>query len=95
MKNIVIISKDAMCTDYLPVYGNSFFKTPNIDELARKGTVFLNHYTAAPSTVMSFYSMVTGRYAHETKYELYQKKFEKIEQDTWFKKLKTMVMIAI
>ena len=33
--------------------------TPNIDELAKKGTVFNRHYTAAASTAMAFTSMAT------------------------------------
>lgn len=88
MSNYVLISKDAMCTDYLPVYGNRYWNTPNIDELASKGTVFYNHYTAAPSTVMSFYSMVTGIYGHETNYEMYEKIHDRYNGDTLFTKLK-------
>ena len=84
----VIVSKDAMCTDYLPVYGNTYWKgkTPNIDDLANKGTVFTNYFTAAPSTVMSFFSMATGKFAHETEYEMYEKKHFIYEGDTIFKK---------
>ncbi len=88
MSNYVLISKDAMCTDYLPVYGNKYWHTPNIDELANKGTVFTNHYTAAPSTVMSFYSMVTGIYGHETKYEMYERIHDVFQGETMFSKLK-------
>ena len=88
MSKFVLISKDAMCTDYLPVYGNKQWKTPNIDALAEQGTVFTRHYTAAPSTVMSFYAMATGTFAHETKYELYQKIHEVYQGETIFTKLK-------
>lgn len=72
-KRILLITKDAMCKSYLPVYGNKYWegKTPNIDELANKGTVFWNYYTAAPSTVMSFRSMMFGKFAHETPYADY------------------------
>lgn len=71
MKNrnsVVLVSKDALGTFYLPVYNNQYWKgkTPNIDELAAKGTVFRRHYTAAPSSAMSYFSMWTGVYAHET-----------------------------
>lgn len=62
---VVIISKDALMTDYLPTYGNAYWETPNIVELASKGTVFMRHYTAAPSTVMSFLGMITGMYPYE------------------------------
>ncbi len=84
----LIITKDAMCTDYLPPYGNSEHYTPNISELADKGTIFRNHYTAAPSTVMAFYSMITGKYAHETNYELFEKFHDKYDDATIFSKLK-------
>jgi len=77
-----------MCTDYLPVYGNKFWHTPNIDELASKGTVFQNHYTAAPSTVMSFYSMITGVYGHETEYEMYERIHDVFQGETLFTKLR-------
>lgn len=87
MDKFVLISKDAMCTDYLPTYGNKQWKTPNIDVLAERGTVFHNHYTAAPSTVMSFYSMITGEYGHETKYEMYEKINDIYEGETFFTKL--------
>ena len=88
MNKFVLASKDAMCTDYLPIYGNKQWKTPNIDALAEKGTVFHKHYTAAPSTVMSFYSMVTGEFGHETKYEMYEKIHDVYRGETLFSKLK-------
>ena len=68
--NILLITKDAMCKEYLPIYGNMIWagKTPNIDELAHKGTIFNRCYTAAPSTVMSFRSMMTGRFPYEQPY---------------------------
>lgn len=66
MQHLVLISKDILRKDYLPTYGNQYWKTPNIDELAAKGTVFHRHYTAAPSTAMSFTSMFTGLYPYQT-----------------------------
>lgn len=73
MKRILVLTKDAMCKSYLPVYGNAFWagKTPNIDELAKKGTVFDKFYTSAPSTVMAFRGIVTGKFAHETPFSDY------------------------
>ena len=38
--HVILVSKDAMLSSYLPTYGNKYWKTPNIDELAKKGTVF-------------------------------------------------------
>lgn len=62
-----------MCKSYLPIYGNTYWagKTPNINELAQKGTVFNKFYTSAPSTVMAFRGIVTGKFAHETPYSDY------------------------
>ncbi|OQB25774.1 MAG: Sulfatase [Firmicutes bacterium ADurb.Bin182] len=70
-KPIILISKDILMPGYLPTYGNKYWKTPNIDALAANGTVFLKHYTAAPSTAMAFTSMFTSKYPYQlnrTKY---------------------------
>lgn len=88
MKKFVIISKDAMCKDYVPTYGNKQWRTPNIDAIASQGTVFHRHYTAAPSTVMSFYSMATGKFAHESGFDVYEKSYRKYNGNTLFKKLR-------
>jgi hypothetical protein len=88
MKNFVLVSKDAMCTDYLPTYGNTRWKTPNIDAIAAQGTVFRNHYTAAPSTIMTFHAMCMGICPHETKYEMYEKIHERVEGPTAFTRLR-------
>ncbi|XMB72269.1 sulfatase-like hydrolase/transferase [Mycoplasmatota bacterium WC30] len=81
---IILLTKDALLRTYLPVYGNKFWQTPNIDALARKGTKFNNHYTAAPSTAMSFSSMFTGKYAYQFDRKLYSKLSEKDESETIF-----------
>lgn len=66
MKDVIFLfSKDAMPIENLPIYGNKYWETPNIDALAAKGTVFYNHHTSAASTSMVFSSMLTGKYAHE------------------------------
>lgn len=68
MKNVIfLLSKDCMSCESLPVYGNTYWSTPNIDELASKGTVFLKHYTAAASTTMAMSAMLTGHYPYEFK----------------------------
>lgn len=64
-KMIFLFSKDALSLENLPIYGNPYWKTPNLDELAAKGTVFFNHHTAASSTSMAFSSMLTGKYPYE------------------------------
>ena len=34
--HILLLTKDALCKDYLPLYGNRYWegKTPNIDEIS-------------------------------------------------------------
>lgn len=86
-KNFILITKDAMCNEYLPVYGNKYWKTPNIDAIASQGTVFTNYYCAAPSSTMAMYSFITGIFAHETKYELYEKIHDDFEGETLFSRL--------
>ena len=66
MENVVfIISKDALSKDALPTYNNKYWKTPNIDELAEKGTVFTKYYAAAGSTWMAMSAMMTQRYTYQ------------------------------
>lgn len=75
MKNVVFLfSKDCMSLEQLPCYGKNISgakywqgKTPNIDELFAKGTVFYKHYSAAASTSMSMSAMLSGHYPHEFK----------------------------
>ena len=43
-------------------YGQSVARTPNLDRLARAGTVFENAYCNSPLCVPSRTSMFTGRY---------------------------------
>ena len=89
MKNIIFISKDALNKHALPVYGNTYWKTPNMDELAAKGTVFNRHYTGGPSTAMAFTSMALGKYCYETG-RRYYKNEEAINGNTMFDKLYDM-----
>jgi hypothetical protein len=65
--SILFLTKDALCKDYLPIYGNKFWrgKTPNMDELAAKGTVYNNFFSAAPSSSMSYLSMFTRKYPYQ------------------------------
>ena len=70
-KHIVLISKDATLPEYFGPYGAKYIKTPNIDELAKKGTVFRKHYTAAPSTSMAFAAMFTGKFSYQMEYTHY------------------------
>ncbi len=84
MKNIIFLTKDALRCGALPVYGNKYYSTPNIDELARKGTVFERHYTAGGSTAMAFTSMAIGKYCYETGRKLYDGGEESFNGNTIF-----------
>lgn len=72
-ESILFLTKDALCKDYLPIYGNKYWKgkTPNMDELASKGTVFNNFFTAAPSSSMSYLSMFTRKYPYQQEMQKY------------------------
>ncbi|MCK4653404.1 MAG: sulfatase-like hydrolase/transferase [Candidatus Cloacimonetes bacterium] len=65
MNKIILISKDVLRQDNFSCYGSKVFNTPNIDDLAKKGTIFLHHYAAAPSTAMAFTCMFSGLNAFE------------------------------
>ena len=73
--NIILITKDAFRADYLPCYGNQYWETPNIDQLASKGTIFERHYSAGTSTAMAVTSMFTGKNC----FELDRKSYEEVE----------------
>ncbi len=86
MKNLLYISKDVLCKAFLPVYGNTYFKTPNIDELAAKGNIFMRHYTGAASTVMSNICMCTGEFAHQGELKTYSLTHKIYPGETMFDK---------
>ena len=86
MSNIIFISKDATNKQALPIYGNTYWKTPNIDALASKGTVFNRHYTAGGSTAMAFTAMALGKYCYTTGRRVYKNETA-INGDTLFDKI--------
>lgn len=47
-------------------YGHSVVKTPNIDSLAGRGTLFENAYTNSPICIPSRSALQTGHYVHRT-----------------------------
>lgn len=70
-KKKILITKDVLRADYLPIYGNKYWQMPEFNELAEKGTVFRKHYTSAPSSAMSYTSMFSGLYPHELNRKTY------------------------
>jgi choline-sulfatase len=51
---------DQLAPAFLPAYGHSIVKTPNIDSLARNGVVFENAYCASPLCSPSRASFMSG-----------------------------------
>lgn len=88
--NILLITKDALNVSYLPLYGNAFWKTPNMDELAKKGTIFTKYYTAAPSTCMSNMCMFTGMYSYQSELSDYIISNLRFQGDSLFDKFNAM-----
>ncbi len=90
MKSFVFLTKDVFMQRYLPIYGNTYWNTPNIDALAQKGTVFYRHYTAAPSTAMSFTAMFSSKYTYELNRRTYVHTDDMKNEETLFDKLEKM-----
>jgi arylsulfatase A-like enzyme len=47
-------------------YGSTFYETPNIDKLAKRGVKFKNGYTASPVCSPTRASIITGKYPSKT-----------------------------
>lgn len=60
--NVLIITLDTLRADRVGCYGYSKAKTPNLDELAKKGVRFENTVCQAPLTLPSHTSLFTGLY---------------------------------
>jgi hypothetical protein len=61
---VILISLDTTRADHLSCYGSPLVKTPNIDRLARESVVFRQVTSAAPTTLASHTSIMTGLYPH-------------------------------
>ncbi len=61
--NIVLINIDDLGWRDLEFMGTTFYKTPNIDRLAKKGMQFSNAYAAASNCAPSRASLFTGQWA--------------------------------
>ena len=87
---IIFITHDALHRNYLPTYGNSYWKTPNIDALAKKGTIFQKYYTGAPSTIMSNMCMFTGLEAYQSELSDYGYTHKRYQGTTLFDHAKSL-----
>lgn len=61
-RNLVIITIDTLRADHVGAYGYKHGHTPTLDGLARQGVRFTQAYAAAPITLPSHASLMTGRY---------------------------------
>ena len=57
--NVLFIAVDDLRPE-LGCYGKDFIYSPNIDELAKQGTVFTNHFVTVPTCGASRHSILTG-----------------------------------
>ncbi|MBC8869277.1 MAG: sulfatase-like hydrolase/transferase [Planctomycetes bacterium] len=60
--NIVLILADDMGYGDLGCYGHPVAKTPNIDQLAKQGARFTQHYSNGPECSPTRTALLTGRY---------------------------------
>ncbi len=60
--DILLLSIDALRADHVSAYGYPRPTTPNIDAIAREGTVFDAAYCPTPHTSYSVTSVMTGKY---------------------------------
>lgn len=61
-RNLVLITIDTLRADRIGAYGYGPARTPAIDALAARGTRFGRAYSAAPITLTSHASLLSGRY---------------------------------
>ncbi len=60
--NVLLVTFDTTRADRLSCYGNAAIRTPTIDALAAKGVRYTRCYAAAPITLPSHTSLLTGLY---------------------------------
>ena len=66
LPNIVFLLSDDQTSIATGCYGNPQVITPNIDQLAEEGVLFLNHYNSSAICMASRVSIMTGMYEYKT-----------------------------
>lgn len=61
--NILYIMADQLAANALSAYGHPLVKTPNLDRIAARGTVFENAYCNNPICASSRFSMMSGQWS--------------------------------
>lgn len=62
LPNVILIIADDLGYGDLSCYGQSKFKTPNIDQLASEGILFTQHYAGAPVCAPSRCALLTAKH---------------------------------
>ena len=65
--NLLVIMSDEHQARAMGCAGHEKIRTPNLDALAARGTLFENAYTPCPICVPARAGFATGRYVHETR----------------------------
>jgi choline-sulfatase len=63
--NILFVCSDQHTGSYMGCQGHPLVRTPNMDRLAARGTLFRNAYSNAPVCVPGRASLMTGRFASD------------------------------
>ncbi|MBV7394779.1 sulfatase-like hydrolase/transferase [Mameliella sediminis] len=66
--NILFLMADEHQATALSCLDHGVVRTPNLDRLAARGTLFRNAYTPSPICVPARAAVATGRYVHQTGY---------------------------
>lgn len=64
-QNLLVIMSDEHSRKVLGCYGNPVVQTPNLDALARRGTLFKDAYTTSPICVPARAAFAIGKYVHQ------------------------------
>jgi arylsulfatase A len=62
LPNVILIVADDLGYGDVSCYGQTKFHTPNIDQLAKEGMLFTQHYAGAPVCAPSRCALLTGRH---------------------------------
>lgn len=66
--NLLILISDEHRKDAMGCVGHPIVRTPNLDALAARGTIFENAYTPSPMCVPARAALACGDYVHKTRF---------------------------
>lgn len=68
-RNVVLILLESTGASYLKPYGAAVDPMPHLTQLAQKSLVFESAYTVYPESIRTLYSVLTGRYPRDDRFE--------------------------